>query len=225
MSISQHIDELSNKAIPAIPQKIRKARVSLYAEGLKAKLSQSQYALKRLAELSDQEDATRSTTDPDAYGIQEQVAFYCDTFWAFLYSTLDVLAQLVNQVQKLTLEEQAVSFKNVRTTLPTASSLREAFDKCFRSRAFKNLDRYRNCSTHRRQICIQVKTATTTYTPGYAATATGDVTIAVRRLCDNPLDHKPRFTQDRKLPDYMAKTMAQIHTHIELILDTIQPVS
>src|SRR5262249_10145789 len=63
------------------------------------------------------------------------------------------------------------------------------------STRFKNLERYRNCSTHRRQIYIE--TTTRSATPGYKAT--GLVLSIVRHLCDDPLATNARTKQKREL--------------------------
>jgi hypothetical protein len=89
---------------------------------------------------------------------------------------------------------------------------------------FKNLDRYRNCSTHRRQIYIEEETKQVKGTAGYESSSTGPVITVVRTLCDNPLGLNPKTDQKRKIPDYMVKTRKKILRHIEQVLKETKAV-
>jgi len=140
------------------------------------------------------------------------------------------LAQLVNQAMKLNLEEGIVSFQRVNTKLQgntyKGSEIAKQSDACCRSYAFKNLDKYRNCSIHRRQIFIK-ETATSvseSVTDGYLATSTGPTVAVERILCDDPLYVKPMVEQGRSIPEYMVKTRDNILNHIQDILKEISIV-
>src|SRR4030042_497991 len=77
---------------------------AIYAEGVKAKLSQTRFGLDMLRDLEEQEDKAKAqdmttSASPKLLGIAEQVSFYCDCFWDFLRSALDILAQLINELR------------------------------------------------------------------------------------------------------------------------------
>jgi len=227
MSVSEGIESLVRTADTAIKQKSRRQKVRLYAAGLRAKIRQAQLALQRLSEYDNRSDETITSTGQEEFSITEQVHFYCDTFWTFLYSSLDVMAQLVNQALSLKLKERDVTFKRVKSKLDRSKSgspIEKRFADCIRSKAFKNLDRYRNCSTHRRQIYMTEETKSVKGTAEYKSSTTGGIVTVVRTLCDNPLKLSPRTTQNRRIPKYMADTRDKILRHIELIVRETRPV-
>lgn len=222
MGIFEKIDSFVDKGNAEIPQKTRKQKVKLYAEGLKVKITQVDFALERLAEFDNKADDTTISTGQGVFTIIDQVYFYSDTFWTFLYSSLDVLAQIVNQAMNLGFDEKTVSFNRVNSKLQgnryVGRPIASKFDTCINSKAFKNLDRYRQCSTHRRQIYISEETRQVRTTAGYQISTTGPLTTVTRILCDNPLVLKPKTEQRRKIPDYMVKTRNKILKYIEQIL-------
>ena len=117
MPLFDTVDAFRYSAVGIVNQVRRRQRIELYCEGLKAKARQADYALRELSKLENQTDNTVTPTDPDEPLIQERVEFYCDTFWAFLYSCLDVLGQITNQAIRLGLDEKDVSFKRIANTL------------------------------------------------------------------------------------------------------------
>ena len=202
--------------------------MKLYAEGLKAKLTQVNFTLDKLSEFNNITDDSTTSTGQDGFAITGQVHFYSDTFWTFLYSSLDVLAQVVNQAMNLGFDEKNVSFDQVNSKLRgnkyKQSAIAKKFAGCVKSNAFKNLDRYRNCSTHRRQIYIEEEVKKVKGTAGYQSSSTGPVVSVVRTLCDDALVLNPKTNQNRRIPDYMIKTRDKILQHIEQILREITPV-
>ncbi|HOT73344.1 MAG TPA: Cthe_2314 family HEPN domain-containing protein [Anaerohalosphaeraceae bacterium] len=229
VEIIQSIDALIEKS-KIIQSKRRQAKVKLYCEGLKAKLEQVSFALSSVDGFSQRSDETVSTTEKNAPSIAIQVAFYCDAFWTFLYSSLDVLSQIVNQTMALGLKEKDVSFNQIKNKLGGNAYLNteiyKKITKCYKSRAFKNLENYRNCSIHRRQIYIEevCETKNIRRTAGYNSTATtNNATIVVTRtLCDNPLTQKPQIKQKRIIPAYMAETQTNIIKSIKEIVKAIE---
>ncbi len=224
MSVFEQVDLLMVRAQGNIPQRGRREKLQIYAEGLKAKVRQTEFALSTLSEYNNQTDAVTTSTSGDEFLIQDKVYFYCDTFWTFLYSSLDVLGQTVNQALKLKLKERKVSFKTIVDHLcqtQNGQDVQKRFSQCARSKAFKNLDAYRNCSVHRRQICIEEERRRTSMMGGYS---TGPGISVERFLCDNPLDMKPRTKQKRKIPDYMMEIRNKVHKQIENIIKAIEPV-
>ena len=228
MSVFDAIEACRTRVQSGIPQVRRKEKVEMYSHGLEAKIRQAQFALSRLSDLQNRSDRTEFSTAQDDLSIAGQVGFYCDAFWTFLYSAFDVLGQLVNQGMKLGMDEKDVSFKRVGTTLQSRHRgvpIQSDCDACKRSHAFKNLDRYRNCSTHRRQIYIQERTTVVSGTAGYPTSTAGDMSAVERVLCENPLDPAPRMTQGRQIPEYLEQTVVNLLSHIEQMLNDLQPVA
>src|SRR3989338_10385976 len=119
MSLIEKIDGFIARAETSVPQAIRRQKIILYANGIKSKLTQSRLALRQLTLLSNDTDLTTTSTDPEDFKISEKVGFYNDAYWAFLYSSLDVLGQIINQSLKLEMTEKDVSIKQVINKLNT----------------------------------------------------------------------------------------------------------
>jgi len=92
------IDELIRKSKQVIRQKTRSKKIELYAEGLRDKLKQAQFAIERMNSSLSDIDSSSGKVD---FSTLEKAHFYCDSFWAFSYSSLDVTAQIINQLQGL----------------------------------------------------------------------------------------------------------------------------
>lgn len=227
-AIFEKIDELVKKSEHKAP-KTRKKKILLYAEGLKAKLKQVDYALTCLEQFDNRTDATESTTEEKSPSISMQVSFYCDIFWTFLYSSLDVLSQIVNQAMALDLYEKDVSFNKVKCKLGgnafKSTKIYRQYDKCFRSTAFKNLEKYRNCSIHRRQIYIEETSTRVRRTPGYSTSTIDDSSTTVSRiLCKDPLKSTPAIDPKRIIPDYMIENKKKVVKRILGIIKAIEIV-
>ena len=80
MNVFDEIDGFCKRADTSIKQKTRKEKVQLYTAGLKAKVSQSDFALYNLDLLSSKSDHVTTSTDAAAPDIYSQVAFFCDSF-------------------------------------------------------------------------------------------------------------------------------------------------
>jgi len=213
--------ESFKKRSKIIPQKTRVQKIQLYSEGLKAKMKQAEFALDSIKSFEQQSDQSTSSTANNALSISEKIEFYCDAFWTFLYSSLDVLAQIINQALKLKLDEKHVSFKYVEKILCQKHSnlkIQKSFTACKKSNPYKNLDDYRNCSIHRRQIYIKEERKTVRHTAGYKTTTAALEENIQRTLCDNPLQLSPRTKQQRKIPDYMEDSKNKLFAHIAKIL-------
>lgn len=227
MSVRDTIDSLVEKANNTIPQKTRRRKVRIYSAGLKAKIKQAEFALQKLCEYEDKTDDTITSTGQDEFSITEQVEFYCDTFWTFLYSSLDVLAQIVNQALNFKLDERKVSFRKVESKLRSTHigrPIQKRFTDCIGSNTFKNLDKYRNCSTHRRQIYIKEAIHLEKDTAAYKSSTAGPVVTVVRTLCDDPIVLTPKIDRKRTIPQYLIGTRDKILRYIELILKETKPV-
>jgi hypothetical protein len=190
--------------------------IQLYSFGVSAKLREASYALQQLAKLASSEaEVTSSTTSTDETELNDRFHFYTDAFFAFLYSSLDVLAQVINQTMQLGFKEQDVSFKRVEERLRTnhaSTPIQKGVSAILNAQTFNNLDKYRNCSTHRRQIYIRTVTIRVSHTPGYSAT--GPIDSFKRILCDDPLMLTPKVTQDRELIEYCQRTLVWVESHV-----------
>jgi hypothetical protein len=192
------------------------ARVSglirLYSSGVTAKLRNSEYALSMLNNLYTEVGSTSTSTGE--FPALEGVHFYLDAFFAFLYSTFDVMAQVVNQKFRMGEDERKVSFRKIKDKLDQnhqATAIQQKFKTISNAIFFKNLEKYRNCSTHRRQIYTECKVITTTVTPGYSTTLPSSVIIM---LCDDPLILNPKVAQNREMISYCSKICDRVKKEI-----------
>ena len=216
------IDELIRKSKETIRHEASSKKIELYAEGLKDKLKQAQFAIERMnSSLSD----TDSSSGKVGFSTLEKAHFYCDAFWAFSYSSLDVTAQIINQVQGLQFGEDNVSFKGICEKVDSNSPIRHKMERIRKLRFFKNLEKYRNCCLHRRSIYIKRDYAGVEHTAGYDVSSADDVipgsTVIVKgdtievittrlTLCDDPCRLTPRTGQNRELIEYCSKSFGHL---------------
>jgi len=130
----------------------------------------------------------------------------------------------------LGLNEKNVSFSKVKDKLQgnqyVTTKVSKAYKDCYKSFAYRNLDKYRNCSNHRREIFIEEVSVSRSVkrTAGYTTTSTGGSSKTVTRiLCDDPLTHNPKIERNRKIPDYMTETKQKIEKFIAEIVRKIVP--
>ncbi len=213
MEVYDTINEMAER-ISANEPTIVSRRIKLYSSGVIAKIQHANYALTKLKELSTQSDVSSSNQDIE-FAVSERLHFYVDSFFAFLYSSFDVIAQVINQKLHLDKNERKVSIKSIKDAIDNNCSgipLNTILDQLFRSNCFKNLDKYRNCSTHRRQIYIRAETVTIEETPGY--TATSELIIVKRLLCDDPFSLNPTVRQERELISYCENILNRVSEEI-----------
>lgn len=198
------------------------SRINLYGSGLKAKLRQAEFALNTLKGLIDQDYSRTTSTQNNSFSHEDKIHFFVDTFFSFLYSSFDILAQIINQRYKLGQDERKVGFKSIIIILGgqnPRSPLHNLLEKVPNKYFFINLDKYRNCSLHRRQIYITTTTTSITETPGYSTPFSG---IFIRRfLCDDPYFISPKLNQKRVLLDYCADVFNKVIIEIKNIANNI----
>ncbi len=201
---------------------------NLYAEGVKAKLRQARFSLENLRNLEHQvQDATTSSTVQASLSIDEQVNFYCDGFWDSLRSALDILGQLVNELRSLGISERDVDIKQVANKVESVASgspLDKALGELLNSSAFKQLESYRHCSTHRRPIYIATRTVTayTSGTLGYPVGSTEPTTIVARYICMNPWALSPRvYIGKRPVLGYNEQLLRRIRRKINTVVNRL----
>ena len=88
MDVFKKIDSLVESAKTIVQQNNRRALIALYAEGLKNKLTEANFAVTKLQQLKGRSDKLQTDTAEPAT-IEDRRYFYSDAFWSFLYSSLD----------------------------------------------------------------------------------------------------------------------------------------
>jgi hypothetical protein len=217
MNLEDKIESLVQRADRRIHQIRRRRKVVLYATGLLEKLKEVEFSLANLREFKDQ--ANSKMTSTDIYSIDNKVHFYCDCFWAFLFASLDILGQIINQTNSIGLAEKDVYFKGIIRRIHTGTSLRNCLNTIIGSRTFRNLEKYRKCSLHRRHIFFEERTLRRS--AGYTMSSTRRQEITVRYLCDDPLVNCPKVTQQREVTEYCEKTFEKIKELIGKCIDLL----
>jgi hypothetical protein len=202
-----------NRISTGLPKRLKK-KIDLYSVGVNIKIKQSEYALKKIQELISIVSENSSSTAPVLYPFtnrpEEVICFYVDGFFAFTYSSFDILAQIIIQRKRLNKKEYQVKFKNLKDLLPNKSTL---FSRVENMRFFKQLEAYRHCSIHRRHIFYE---SITVQTPaGYTARSSGYDLV----LCDDPSSFNPRTSQKRSVIPYCQKILDKTKKMLLFILN------
>jgi hypothetical protein len=190
--------------------------INLYSTGLISKMKNAEYALSKLNEFCTQIDSLTSTSP---FTVLDKVHFHLDSFFAFLYSSFDVVAQVINQKSKLNIDENKVAFRRLKTILNQnhpGIPIQILINRISNSNFFKLLEKYRHCSTHRRQICIQSQKTEISLTRGYSATI--PMTKVSHMLCDDPLTINPKFTKKREIITYCENCFKRTQKEVIQIL-------
>lgn len=204
-------------------------QVSLYSESVKAKFGQVRWSLEVLRDIEHTPNIEGSAaTSQEAWskmGTNDKIVFFCECFWDFLRSSIDIAAQLVNELQSLAIDEDDVSFYKVRDKMEPYMSttlLFKALKSLERSWAFKELNSYRHCSTHRRQVYIgelPCSPSPLTQVYGYMS---GSTTGAMNRyLCSNPSNLRPRLSLKRPLVEHNERMLNEIEWRLSNILSRL----
>ena len=225
MAVNESIDTLLRRLTH---RGLNTATTSLYAEGIKAKLQATRFALENLRELGRVEEGAQvqDDTTQSLLTVEDKVNFYCECVWDFSRSSLDILAQLINELCLLNLNERHVDFKQVANKLKSSlqdTLLEKAVNNCRRCNAFKNLEEYRHCSMHRRRVFIETRTYTksTTGTRDYYNYAGSSITTVERYLCKNPWDLQPIIDDKRPVVEYCEHLTQAIERRIRTIIDRL----
>jgi len=174
---------------------------NLYAEGIKGKFRLARHCIEVLDVLEHLDEPTFQLACPTltsqiSLDTDDLVLFYCESFWHILRSSIDILAQLINELWSLGVSEHEVYFNTINNRIKATAStsqLGKALHSLERSRMFKVLNGYRRCCTHRRQVFVQKDRQDINYstmgTPGYNYVyLSSQTTIINRYLCNNPWD-------------------------------------
>ena len=203
------------------------SKVNIYSEGLKSKLRQSEFALSNLKRLY---SVPEQANTQESLNIEQQFIFFCDCFWDFLRSSLDIFAQLINEVKVLNIPEKEVDIKKVAfkfNSIMSGSSLDRELQLLMNSNTLRKLEDYRHCSTHRRPIYIETHTSVTSVsgTSGYTS-GTSDMTTVNRYLCVNPWDLNPNMDNNsRVVHEYCETMLRRIKEKIDIIINKLALIS
>jgi hypothetical protein len=229
MSVSTEVANLIARAKDPgralTPQRVE--RIVLYSGGLEAKMNQAMYALQTIKNLS---SSTPQAGTTGYFSDFDRMHFYSDSFWSFGRAALDVLAQVINQTENLNLDEKRCDFATVLNTMQardSASPLTALLSQLANTSSAGELDDYRNCSLHRRQVYLEYQQTLKIYTtPGYAtspANSTGSVVSHDWYLCDNPLDVIPHTTSNRTLHDYCKTLYVNLEAEVKTLVNSLLP--
>lgn len=221
------------KSIDTLLRKLKRKnllnqKVSLYSESVKAKFGQVHWSMAVLREIEHAPNVEGSASSLEVWnkiGTNDKIVFFCECFWDFLRSSIDVAAQLVNELRSLSISEDKVSLSEVRDKMmPTMSTtpLFKAIKSLEKSWAFKDLNSYRHCSTHRRQVCIfELPSNPLPLTRVYEYLSESTTGVMNRYLCGNPSSLKPRLSLKRPVVEYNERMLKEVERRLATILSRL----
>lgn len=173
-----------------------------------------------------------STSANPTLDAQGRLEFYSSAFWAMAYSLYDITANAVNTVHVFQTDERRVSFKSLaeiaqcviaRNDLRLPQELAKKIQSANKSLTCRRLINYRNCSMHRRSVCMSTRRITTQVSDAYSRIAsTGEgVTQVQVFVCDDPLAAKPTFAKNRELTAEVALISNKVLEQIRQIVSKI----
>ncbi len=227
-NIQEHLTKLNRRLVR---KGLDSLTTGLYIEGIRGKLQLAHHCIEMLRMIEHAEQSTIQvvltlSTHQSSLGVEDQILFYCDSYWNILRSSLDILGQLINEIHGLGISERKADFNSVeyktRMTMPN-SSVQKALYNMKRSKAFKNLNEYRHCSTHRRQIFIRGDILETTKsssgTPGYTYDYSGAKSVTIDRyLCNNPWEATPVVNESRPVLEFNEEILEQLVKRVRTVI-------
>ena len=201
---------------------------NLYTEQVAAKFKGALYSIQKLRELEQPVIAGSDKGSQELLSHVDKVNFYCDCFWDFLRSSIDILAQLINALTGSPLSETSVDIKQVARSLTSSpyANVKTSVDRLLALRAFSTLEEYRNCSTHRRQVFIDTRKLDTEAlgTRGYrdlidSSTSKGAVYIS--HICSNPWDLTPDVDNSRVVATFCEELLKKIEKQMVTIINRL----
>ena len=225
MAIFNDIIQIGNDLANSEPQ-YKAKKIRIYSSGVIRKLVNAEYALKQIENLPNFPTQSTSTTGDINTSDETKLYFYVDSFFAFLYSCYDVIAQVINQKKNLDFDEEDVTFFKIKGKLVKnhlGLSLTTFLEKIVKKRYFINLRKYRHCSTHRRQIFIKESSERipSEYGSSDEITVAGTYEITTRTLCDNPYELNPKIKQEREVKRYSNWILKNAKIDILKIMEEI----
>ena len=191
----------------------------MYALGLEARFDQMEYCISRLNGLTAISESTTATADA-GLDSNRQAEFYCDTFWTWAYSSLDILAQVINQTENLRIKENKVSFDDVLAKLKSMSPVPPTLGEMKaleRSYGRSWMKAYRNCANHRRPICLFHETKTESVTKAYES-ATEPISRTIRYIVYHNVPYEPKKKDRKELIPLCKNARDSVNTKIAAVL-------
>lgn len=198
----------------------------LYAEQVEAKFKSARYSLYKLKELERPIIISGGTASSEPLNNVGKINFYCDCFWDFLRSSIDILAQLINERASCNLNEKSVDIKKVAQNLDPRlyPQLKTSVDYLLKSSIFKTLEDYRHCSMHRRQVFIntQVQETQIVGTRGYDSTTSEEKrTQYISHICHNPWDLNPDVDYSQTAATFCEELLKKIEKRMVTIINRL----
>lgn len=194
---------------------LRKSRLRVYMGSLKERFASIDYALQQIKRrfASTTEDIRPFETPA------QELEFYVTCFWAFSYSVFDILAQVINAVERAIADESKVSFLGSKSDFSDA--MKNEIERISRREYFKRLRRYRQCCLHRRTVGIMRTVTTKSISLAYAASTTTTETLTIALLCDSTEDMKPKYTLKRDLLKECERIRTEIENDVRSVLQRV----
>lgn len=221
------IDESISKLLEKLDRlSLSTPATTLYAQQVSAKFKVARYSIHRLEELERPRVISSGTASTELLNEVEQVNFYCDCFWDFLRSSIDILAQLINILTSCNLGERSVDIKRVARALDTNSYqlLGTSINTLLSSSVFNTLEEYRHCSMHRRQVYIQTRKLDDELigTDGYnASTSTEKQTRYISHICLNPWDLQPVVNANQTVATFCQEMLQKLERRMVTIINRL----
>ena len=203
-------------------------KATLYARQVEAKFKNARYSLDKLREFGLPVATGSSTASSALLDTDELINFYCDCFWDFLRSSIDVLAQLINERTSLGMDETDVDIKKVAAhpRLASFAQLKTSVKYLLSLRVFKRLEQYRHCSMHRRQVYIKTieQKESILGTRGYSATTSdAEMPTYVSYLCRDPQDltTTPDVDDSRTVDMFCQELLEKLQNQMVAIINRL----
>jgi hypothetical protein len=204
------------------------AKATLYARQVEAKFKNARYSLGKLREFGLPVATGSSTASSVLLGTDELINFYCDCFWDFLRSSIDILAQLINERTSLGMGERDVDIKKVEAhpRLASFAQLKTSVKYLLNLKVFKKLEQYRHCSMHRRQVYIKTMEQKVSIlgTRGYSATTSDtEMPTYVSYLCRDPQDltTTPDVDDSRTVDMFCQELLEKLQNQMVAIINRL----
>ncbi len=135
--------------------------------------------------------------------------FYLDSFFVFLYSLYDILAQIINLCySQLNEKEKDVTFLDIKDIFEEKqidSDLLKKLRDITKDDIFCNIMHYRHCAIHRRRIYIE-KRSKLERKSGDNEYISNNIKISFDWLiCDDPYELNPKTNKNREIVTYCKK--------------------
>lgn len=154
---------------------------------------------------------------------------YANCFWASAYSVFDIFSHVINTIYPSVIDESWVSFNGAvhgYNQIPNKAQgmvqipprVMTKLLKTSKTQYFNRLAAYRQCSMHRREVCVFEESTTVSISNAYVGSTVEFKPNVVTWICDNPDDKIPKFKKKRCLQDECSKIRDRIEEDIRKII-------